>query len=305
VADINDRLERLNRREEFARRGQRGVLSSAPDVELDADFAEVLAAVSRVVQRHPGLSVMVAPADGRPGRTVIRVTEHAGGVETAVVAPPPAPRNGNPGLGEPARTWAGPEPATEWPAEQVAGNGGRHADDRYREPPPVPFAPARYAAAPYAAPPDPTGPYPTPPYPTPAPAVAHPAAQYPVAADPDPGPAHPAARYPVAADPAAFSAAYPAPHSAPAYSAAQHTPAAQYAPAAPATPPYPGAASGGPVSGGAPSGQHAAAEPVAPGPPAPGLVTLTDETSQVVARLAQMLREDPSLASGWVRERSP
>jgi len=34
-----------------------------------------------------------------------------------------------------------------------------------------------------------------------------------------------------------------------------------------------------------------------------GLVTLPADTSQVVARLAQLLRDDPSLASGWVRDR--
>jgi hypothetical protein len=193
VADINDRLERLNRREEFARRGHHGLHPPAPDVELDDDFVEVLAAVSRVVQRHPGLSVMVAPADGRPGRTVIRVTERAGSVETVVVppppppapppAPPPPPRNGNAALGEPAGSWARPE--------RAATRSGRHADDRYREPP------------------------------APAPAEAAP-------------------------------------------------------------------------------GHHAVADRATQ-----GLVTLTDETSRVVARLAQMLREDPSLASGWVRERSP
>jgi hypothetical protein len=186
VADISDRLERLNRREEFARRAYHGLLPPTPDAELDDDFAEVLVAVARVVQRHPGLSVMVAPADGRPGRTVIRVTEHAGSVETAVVPPPVSREVGVPPA-EPARTWAGPEHAAG-----TASNGGRHSDERFREPP---------------APP----------------------------AEPEPG--------------------------------QHHRPGADR--------------------------------------PTPGLVTLTDETSQVVARLAQMLREDPSLASGWVRERSP
>lgn len=86
MADINDRLERLNRREEFARRVQQTVPD--PGVELDDDFAEVLAAVAKVVQRHPGMSIMVAAADGRPGRTVMRVTERDGTVETAVVPGP-------------------------------------------------------------------------------------------------------------------------------------------------------------------------------------------------------------------------
>jgi hypothetical protein len=215
VADINDRLERLNRREEFARRAYHGLLPPTPDVELDDDFVEVLVAVARVVQRHPGLSVMVAAADGRPGRTVMRVSERSGGVETAVVPPPQPPvpppaRNGNAPV-EPVRRWA-----QERVPERAAGNGGRHSDERFREPP--------------APPPG----YPPQPYPSPA--------------------------------------AYPPP---------AYSPPAYQDEADPAPPP-PG-----------------------PGPTPPGLVTLTDETSQVVARLAQMLREDPSLASGWVRERSP
>jgi hypothetical protein len=192
VADINDRLDRLNRREEFARRAYHSALPLAPDVDLDEDFVEVLVAVARVVQRHPGLSVMVAPADGRPGRTVIRVTERAGSVESAVVPPPPVPREASVPPPEPARPWA--EPAAPWAGpEYAASNGGRHSDDRLRGPA--------------------TGP----------------------PGEPEPGQHH---------------------------------------------------------RGGAER-------------PAPGLVTLTDETSRRVARLAQMLREDPSLASGWVRERSP
>jgi hypothetical protein len=205
VADINDRLDRLNRREEFARRAYHSALPLAPDVDLDDDFVEVLVAVARVVQRHPGLSVMVAPADGRPGRTVIRVSERAGSVESAVV-PPPVPREASVPRpeperprAEPVRPWAQPaapwaEPAAPWAEpEYAASNGGRHSDDRLREPA--------------------TGP----------------------PGGPEPGQHH---------------------------------------------------------RGGAER-------------PAPGLVTLTDETSRRVARLAQMLREDPSLASGWVRERSP
>ncbi|HYT09075.1 MAG TPA: hypothetical protein VEL73_00275, partial [Mycobacteriales bacterium] len=36
--------------------------------------------------------------------------------------------------------------------------------------------------------------------------------------------------------------------------------------------------------------------------PAGGMVTLPADTSEVVARLAQLLREDPTLASSWGRE---
>ena len=37
-------------------------------------------------------------------------------------------------------------------------------------------------------------------------------------------------------------------------------------------------------------------------PPTSGAVALEADTSQVVSRLAQLLREDPSLASSWGRE---
>jgi hypothetical protein len=97
VADIHDRLERLSRREEAARRAQYGQLQPVAAGSMDDDFAEVLTAVARVVQRHPGLSIMVAAADGRPGRSVIRVTEREGGVETAVVPPPGRPAGEQPG----------------------------------------------------------------------------------------------------------------------------------------------------------------------------------------------------------------
>jgi hypothetical protein len=94
VADINERLDRLQRREEFDRFGR--PLRPAPaelpvgpvvawPAGVDDRLGEVLDAVAAVVRRHAGLSVMVALADGRPGRPVIRVTERDGGVETGVV----------------------------------------------------------------------------------------------------------------------------------------------------------------------------------------------------------------------------
>jgi hypothetical protein len=94
VADINDRLDRLQRREEFDRLGRplRAVPAETPvgsvvarPAGVDDRLGEVLDAVAAVVSRHPGLSVMVALADGRPGRPVIRVTERDGSVETGVV----------------------------------------------------------------------------------------------------------------------------------------------------------------------------------------------------------------------------
>ncbi|HEY6746388.1 MAG TPA: hypothetical protein VI357_11800 [Mycobacteriales bacterium] len=93
MADINDRLDRLQRREEFDRFGRpiRLAESAGPVVSrpagVDDRLGEVLDAVAAVVSRHPGLSVMVAVADGRVGRPVVRVTERDGGVETGVVVP--------------------------------------------------------------------------------------------------------------------------------------------------------------------------------------------------------------------------
>jgi hypothetical protein len=94
VADINDRLDRLQRREEFDRFG-RPIRPAPPETPVgpvvarpagvDDRLGEVLDAVAGVVRKHPGLSVMVALADGRAGRPVIRVTEREGGVETGVV----------------------------------------------------------------------------------------------------------------------------------------------------------------------------------------------------------------------------
>lgn len=73
---------------------------SVPAEGLGADFVEVLEAVGRIVRKHPGLSVMVAPADGRTSQAVIRVSERHGKVETAVIRPPSqAP---HPGSGDPA-----------------------------------------------------------------------------------------------------------------------------------------------------------------------------------------------------------
>jgi hypothetical protein len=100
VADINERLDRLQRRQEFDRFGrpQRPAPTEMPvgpvvarPAGVDDRLGEVLDAVAAVVCRHPGLSVMVALADGRAGRPVIRVTEREGGVETGVVVVGSAP----------------------------------------------------------------------------------------------------------------------------------------------------------------------------------------------------------------------
>ena len=86
MADIHDRLERMQRRDELARRvlhQQRAV--PEPVAGVGGDFVEVVEAVAQVVRRHPGMAVMVAPGDGRQGSAVVRVTEHDGEVDVSVV----------------------------------------------------------------------------------------------------------------------------------------------------------------------------------------------------------------------------
>ena len=88
MADINDRLDRLQRREQFDRLSADpgwsprspvtglgpGAVAVPRPAGVDDRFGEVLDAVAAVVAQHPGLSVMVAVADGRPGRPVVRCT---------------------------------------------------------------------------------------------------------------------------------------------------------------------------------------------------------------------------------------
>jgi hypothetical protein len=85
MADINDRLERLNKRDELTRRVLAHRALPDPVAELGADFVEVVEAVVGVVRRQPGASVMVAPGDGRHGSAVVRVTEIAGDVDVTVL----------------------------------------------------------------------------------------------------------------------------------------------------------------------------------------------------------------------------
>ena len=85
MADINDRLERMQKRDELTRRvlAQRALPESVG--ELGEDFAEVVEAVVQVVRRQPGAAIMVAPGDGRQGSAVVRISETAGEVEITVV----------------------------------------------------------------------------------------------------------------------------------------------------------------------------------------------------------------------------
>jgi hypothetical protein len=104
VADINHRLERLSRRDELTRRARQ---RAVPDwvTAVGEDVMEVVEVVAAVVRRHPGMSIMLAPADGRPGSAVIRVSERNGDAEVAPVnqgvatgsGPPPAISDQDPG----------------------------------------------------------------------------------------------------------------------------------------------------------------------------------------------------------------
>jgi hypothetical protein len=85
MADINSRLERLQKRDELTRRVLAQRALPEPVAELGEDFIEVVEAVAYVVRRQPGASIMVAPGDGRRGSAVVRVSEIAGEVEITVV----------------------------------------------------------------------------------------------------------------------------------------------------------------------------------------------------------------------------
>jgi hypothetical protein len=85
MADIHDRLERLQRRDELARRVLQQRMVPEPVTGAGDDFVEVVEAVMQVVRRHPGMAVMVAPGDGRQGSAVVRVSEQDGDVDVSVV----------------------------------------------------------------------------------------------------------------------------------------------------------------------------------------------------------------------------
>jgi hypothetical protein len=85
MADINDRLERLHKRDELTRRVLQQRALPDPVAELGEDFVEIIEAVVHVIRRQPGASVMIAPGDGRQGSAVVRVSEAAGDVEITVM----------------------------------------------------------------------------------------------------------------------------------------------------------------------------------------------------------------------------
>ena len=85
MADINDRLQRMQRRDELTRRVLQHRVLPDSVTDLGRDFVEVVEAVSHVIRRQPGAAVMIAPGDGRRGSAVVRVAEVAGDVEITVL----------------------------------------------------------------------------------------------------------------------------------------------------------------------------------------------------------------------------
>ena len=166
MADINDRLERLSRRDELARRARERAVPPAAIAGVGTDFIEVVEAVAQVVRRHPGMSVMIAPADGRRRSAVIRVTERHGEAEIAPVTMGVSGDShfGSPGSDhQPASPGAEPVPPPEltYP-DLVRPDLSRLPPERGNpeQPPPVPAPPtwrppppepARQQPAPYEA----------------------------------------------------------------------------------------------------------------------------------------------------------
>jgi hypothetical protein len=85
MADINDRLERMHRRDELTRRMLQQRSVPEPVAVVGDDFVEIVEAVAQVVRRHPGMSIMIAPGDGRSGSAVVRISEQDGAVDVSVV----------------------------------------------------------------------------------------------------------------------------------------------------------------------------------------------------------------------------
>jgi hypothetical protein len=213
---------------------------------VDDRLGEVLDAVAGVVHKHPGLSVMVALADGRAGRPVIRVTERDGGVETGVVVVGPSARRTDPEATSVVLRppdLHGREPALERvppPArESVPGS------DPVFEPALRDSLPSRSALVAGAG--------------TPAPNGRHAAG-----GDEDIG------RAPASWHDALWSRA----------GRDRFHPAQQTGP-------------GRPEAGPDPDDRDQGTNPTIPIP---------EDTSQVVSRLAQMLRDNPTLAANWSRE---
>ena len=118
MTDISSRLERLNRLDELARRARERAVPLPAN--LDGDFAEVVDAVVQVVRHYPGLSVLLAPGDGRPGSSVVRVTGGQGDADVTLVRSAQG--------GEQDFTAPGPEPGGP-PSHQVPAARDGSPDD--------------------------------------------------------------------------------------------------------------------------------------------------------------------------------
>jgi len=131
MADINDRLERLSRRDELTRRVLQHRAVPPEVAGVGGDFLDVVEAVANIVRRHPGMSIMLAPGDGRPGSAVVRVTEQHGDAEIALVtaaegARPAAParRDDSTATGSAAPTGPAAPVPTPVPAGSVPAESG-------------------------------------------------------------------------------------------------------------------------------------------------------------------------------------
>jgi hypothetical protein len=135
VADIHDRLQRLSRRDELTRRVLQHRSVPTEVVEVGADFLDVVEAVSSVVRRHPGMSVMLAPGDGRRGSAVIRIAEQHGEAEVSVVSTPSSGADEAAPRRDPAPSGSAGRGA-ESPAPTPVPAGSGRADQRGRPPGP-------------------------------------------------------------------------------------------------------------------------------------------------------------------------
>jgi hypothetical protein len=182
MADINDRLERLSRRDELTRRVLQHRAVPPEVAGVGGDFLDVVEAVVNVVRRHPGMSIMLAPGDGRPGSAVVRVTEQHGDAEVALVTTPaeggrpvgpdrrddspsePAAPRARPAAPAPTRVPAGSVPAGSGqagPGPAGSGQAGSGGPDESEGPdgsgrPEQPSTPAWRPPGPWR--PRPTGP---------------------------------------------------------------------------------------------------------------------------------------------------
>jgi hypothetical protein len=100
VTDIADRLAKLSKWDELARRAQLERDAAARGdalVAADAPFRDVVEAVGRVVRRHPGMSVVLTP-DGGSGS--LRVAEQDGDLVVLPVEASPLEHDSSPATRE-------------------------------------------------------------------------------------------------------------------------------------------------------------------------------------------------------------